>query len=315
MLTVWRIGLVLVICLFAGSAYSNPPAPTPPKAEQKNQTNAQDKQQAPNPDQRGSATAPLFIKVIPPLPIEPPTSEHAQQSDWYTSPEWWLVIVTIILAGITAILAGYTAKLWGATNALVDDAKATAGQQAKDMEKSLAIANESADAAKKSSEAAERTVNTMKDTAERQLRAYAMVKFVYIVNVDRPEGNINISETWVHVTFKNFGQIPATGVKYWVEIYERECPLTTSLIPGKTLQPMGAIAPGDTFTARTKLGIDYHLSDGRTALYVYGQLHYFDGFTPGRVSPFRYMRRGGENWSKNGELEACQQGNDPIETP
>ena len=136
-----------VVCAGPEFAQSQIPPPTPPKAEQNNQPDTKDKQQPTSPDQRGTEHSPLFIKVIPALPIEPSPSEHTQQANWYTSPEWWLVLVTIILAAITAILAGYTAKLWGATKTLAKDAKQTAARQTSDMQASLAITSKSADAA------------------------------------------------------------------------------------------------------------------------------------------------------------------------
>ena len=144
---------IFLIALVAGtgvSQSSDPPPPTPPKAEQKNQADTKDKQQPPTPDQRGTENSPLFIKVIPPLTVEPPPAALAQHSNMYTSPEWWLVLVTLILAAITAILAGYTAKLWGATKSLAEEAKQTATRQASEMQKSLVISQESAATAKAS---------------------------------------------------------------------------------------------------------------------------------------------------------------------
>src|ERR1051325_8247618 len=123
MLTMWRISLLLLSCLIAEHTYSNPPPIGPPKAEEKKQANTKDKEQSATKDQRGTENSPLFIRVVPSLSVEDAPTDHAKQSNDYTSPEWWIVWVTLILSVITAILAGYTAKLWGATKSLAEDAK------------------------------------------------------------------------------------------------------------------------------------------------------------------------------------------------
>jgi hypothetical protein len=43
-----------------------------------------------------------------------------------------------------------------------------------------------------------------------------------------------------------------------------------------------------------------------TSMYVFGEVNYFDGFMPDRVTQFLYMMPGGENWSWKGCLETCQ---------
>ena len=141
----WGISIAVLICLLAGPAFSNPPSPTPSNAEQNPQADTKDKQDSSSTDLRGTETSPLFIKVIPALTIEPRPSEHAEESHWYSSPEWWLVIITGLLTVATIILAGYTAQLWGATKTLAEDAKGTAAQQAKDVKESLRIARETSE--------------------------------------------------------------------------------------------------------------------------------------------------------------------------
>ena len=307
MLTVWRLSIAFLICFLAGTAYSNPPSPGPPNAEEKKQADTKEKQQPTKPDRRGTETSPLFIKVIPPLAMDPGPAEHAQNPNGYTSPEWWLVWVTIILAAITAVLAGYTAKLWGATKSLAEDAEKTTTRQASEMQHSLLIAQESADAAKKSAEASERTINTIEITAERQLRAYVGVERVEMLNI-RPNPSKDFEETWIHVRFKNFGQVPATRLEYWVVIDTAEFPLRTAFIGEKVHQQTGVIQPHDTFTAKMKLGM-IDSPDEHAGLYIDGEIRYFDGFAPDRVTRFFYMRRGGDYWHKDGDVDVCQERN------
>jgi hypothetical protein len=121
---------------------------------------------------------------------------------------------------------------------------------------------------------------------------------------------------WAEISIKNFGQIPATSISYWLAVCAEEYPLRTILEPEMVTQTIGVLAPGGgTFIADiTDPLINSSLasiSDHGMALYVYGEVRYFDGFHPDRITPFRYMRRSGESWSRNGELEMCQEGNKP----
>jgi hypothetical protein len=73
---------------------------------------------------------------------------------------------------VTGALALYTARLFHATKKLAEDARETSDRQHAQTEASLLIARQSADAAKDGAEATHASVAQMKDTAERQLRAY-----------------------------------------------------------------------------------------------------------------------------------------------
>jgi hypothetical protein len=81
------------------------------RGDPKNKTPTKDNQEGTSTDQRGTESSPLFMKVVPPLPIKPSPADHAKQTNDYVSPEWGIVWVTFILAG-------YSAKPWGATKSL-----------------------------------------------------------------------------------------------------------------------------------------------------------------------------------------------------
>ena len=224
---------------------------------------------------------------------------------------------TVWLAVVTTILAGVTAGLWIATYNLARDAKRTADRQRREMKISLAIAKRSANAAKNSAEAAERTVKIMKDTAEKQLRAYVAVLNTEIVNNASPA----IPGRHVSIWMKNFGQTPATAIDYWIITAPEKFPLEINLVkpPGTTVHRAGVIAPDHVFEVCAKIPL---LTNGQEreitathALYVYGEFHYTDAFSRRQVSPFRYMRRGGINWAHEGELKMCEDGNDPTQPP
>lgn len=118
---------------------------------------------------------------------------------------------------------------------------------------------------------------------------------------------------------KNFGQTPATAVSYWVGIIPHKFPLEISLAKSSSSagRRVGVIAPDHTFEALVKIpimdnGNQIEIPSTAHALYVYGEFHYTDAFNRRQVSPYRYMRRGGKDWAHDGQLEMCEDGNDPT---
>lgn len=95
---------------------------------------------------------------------------------------------TLVIAVFTVILAWATAGLWK-----------MADRQAEDMKESLRIADESAKAAK-------RTVETMGDTAKKELRAYMGIGGGEVYRL--PDGVLRGT-----VVIKNFGETPAHNVQ------------------------------------------------------------------------------------------------------
>lgn len=154
---------------------------------------------------------------------------------------------------------------------------------------------EAAQAARKSADAAERTVTTMRDTAEKQLRAYVMVGEVRVVNDASPMPRI--ADRWIYVTIENFGRtISAAKIRSTLAVCVNEYPSYTTLDGGQRSQKTGVIAPHNTFTARFPLRNDLKVRDPRTALYIHGEVHYFDGFED-RITPIRFRRRGARTGS------------------
>jgi hypothetical protein len=97
---------------------------------------------------------------------------------------------TLALALITAALALFTYRLWSVTKRLVTDAEDASRIQSEDFKRSLDIAKESADSTKA-------MVETMKDTAKRELRAY-----IGIIGVEAEREGVRIK-------FINNGITPA----------------------------------------------------------------------------------------------------------
>lgn len=195
-------------------------------------------------------------------------AESATANDG-TRADWWMVAITIGLFAVAAIQAGMF--YW----------------QLRLMESSTRDAGRAADAA-------QRSVEVMSKSAERQLRAYLIVEKVDSeVHVDgRYRGTIYI---------KNSGQTPALNVRCWIHSWIAEWPLVEPLPP----------RPDDFEMARSVLaaGAELHQSYERThpvpeksrpllrtpegTLYVYGAVEYMDTFGHTRRTDFRLFRKGG----------------------
>jgi hypothetical protein len=275
--------LYLAIALFfagSGVVQSQEP-PQAPRIESKEKSNDSP------PAKENSKHHSEPLAPLPPVPLQSMTNIHTNKSPEDTknsredTSEFWppffgyrVKVTDSLLVFFTALLFAATIFLYRATRDLVTGAE---------------------------------------ETAERQLRAYVLVPRVDIV--DRSP-TLRFTETWVEVSITNFGHIPATSINYWLAVCAEEYPLRTALDPEMVTKTIGVLAPGGgTFIAEITTPLIKNslasISDHGMALYVYGEVRYYDGFTTDRVTPFRYMRRSGDDWSRNGKLEMCQEGNNP----
>jgi hypothetical protein len=140
---------------------------------------------------------------------------------------------------------------------------------------------------------------TIRDNAQRQLRAYVLVDNKAI-NVDQSTNQIGIE-----IRIKNFGLTPARNISNWVCVAVREFPLTSKLsnypteniISRSILVPQGLLfRHGAAFCDDPGLNIRALTTDeraaikkGQKAIYVYGEIHYDDAFVPGRWTHYRTM--------------------------
>jgi hypothetical protein len=125
-------------------------------------------------------------------------------------------------------------------------------------------------------------------TAERQLRAYVMIKTV------RLEGLKDDGCPRAIVTIKNSGNTPAKNVTHWAQMGFSTFPEMT-LFPvrdSSRIMPPGAVAPGGKIIMST--GIDKPLNapainaieKGTHAIYVVGEIRYEDAFGQTRETDF-----------------------------
>jgi len=176
-----------------------------------------------------------------------------------------------------------------------------------------AIANTiSANAAKTSADAAVETIKTMKDTAERQLRAYVLVTTAQI----HRDANFRYKLS-VKIKIKNFGATPAYDLTNWMGVDFISWPLPADL--GKPENPnenrsTSILGPGDT----TELGgpmqsllvpeLEAKIRHGESTIVVWGEIRYRDAFNIQRVTNFRTFCIG-ENIN-DGRFAPHDQGND-----
>lgn len=175
----------------------------------------------------------------------------------------------------------------------------------------LRLMSKSMGVAEKAVAATERSVETMQDTARRQLRAYVSVDRAWI---EFPEPGI----PKVNVVVKNAGQTPAHNVHQWIHQWIAKYPLTTQLptppngfVMSSSL--LGAGATHDMQIEHPHPIIEPSFMDkiGTTegTIYVYGEIHYMDVFGNEHFTKYRLMH-GGPEKPPAGVLSPCEEGNE-----
>jgi hypothetical protein len=268
---------------------------------QSKQPSAQSKQpaQPPAADQRGTDQVPLTVKILP-------AQDAKEKADKEERERQEKAVIDEKLAFETQRIADYTDRLAAFTIALFCIAVFQAGLffwQLRYMRKGMedaaiaaGAAKESADTAKIQAGVARDTLQTMQDTAERQLRAYVGVSGASISKVETgaPEAI---------VTFKNFGQTPAYDVRSWIHMWIAENPLTVTVLPNAPAdfqKSSGVVYPGSHFIhvmpkePPVPQASIHLLGTPAGTIYVYGCINYRDAFKQDRTTKFRLMYGGTE---------------------
>lgn len=201
--------------------------------------------------------------------------------------QWILIGVAIMTAGFVGWQAWETRRAAKATALSV----AAIDRQAGIMERQTAATEKAAEAAKVSADAAISTVAQMRETAERQLRAYVNVSSASL-KFETPDVPV------VQVHFRNFGQTPAYECHGWIGTQLGPHPLPWDTpSPDKSTLQMGKeeIAP-----CRISIYSIPHnppiagellplLGTARCTLYVFGAVFYKDAFGHDRCTNFRLL--------------------------
>ena len=192
-----------IVCSFLW-ALSNPPTPSSRPSAEQNHASAHTEQQPSDSNQRGTKAVPLAVEIVSPKEGTPEAERQEEDRREKAANERGLVVATWILAVVTGLLfpaaatqAGLFVWQLNYMRKGMDDA-AMAAKAAK----------EAADTAKIQAGVARDTLSIMKDTAERQMRAY----------VTYSDGQISFSggSYATSVKVKNSGQTPAYNLTSWI---------------------------------------------------------------------------------------------------
>ena len=228
-------------------------------------------------EQHGTDNFPVTIKILPASDAKANADKQEEHRKEKAHEDWWLTKATFWLAAVTTILAFFTGGLWFATYRLVSEAK---------------------------------------DTARRQLRAYISLKSGEIViSQDKKEFSVALK-------FINCGQTPAYSLSISFESEIRELSEIGQIFPStkpiEERESKSMEGPGiDINTAETKPFVNDQLnrvSNGTSAIFVWGEINYIDIFNKPHWLKFRSINGGKAHnrlTASNGwRLQPCKDGND-----
>lgn len=241
----------------------------------------------------------------PPTHAQGAEKTHAEDFPKCEERSFWERSQCDPVAAYTGLLALFTAVLIGVS-----------GFQIYFLNRADVTSRRSAIAARRAAIAAGRTVKTMEDTAERQLRAYVLVTAVRIENI----GGGNAPEAIV--TIKNCGQTPAYELTQWSNMgldlfpHSIDPPMRDRPDDKMGKHPLG---PNSELFSRPTLGTKEKprrlqafeidgLAKGDIAIYVIGRIRYRDAFGKSRITDYRFFY-GGPLGITDGAMAAYSEGN------
>jgi hypothetical protein len=255
------LGLALLVATLSDSLGQSSKQTSPSAAQSNSQAQAKgntDQQKAPS-DQRGTESAPLVVKIVGTEPQAQRAADTDRNGNKDNSADWSMVGASVAIAIIAVLqLFAFVAQAWWLRQ----------------------------------------TVAIMKDTAQRQLRAY----------VSDVEGEAAFSGdgTFINVdiVFRNSGQTPAYDVEIRCDppvlgrTDARPFDQASRFAPVQTI-----IAPDSKFVIRRILSIDndanaiQQIQNSERAIFIWGSVNYRDAFAKRRHFVFRCIALGpGPSW-------------------
>lgn len=277
------LSLLAVACY----AHSEPPIPGPSEAGQPPQHQASSPQTKAERDQRGTKAAPLVVEAVESEFDAADKQNAAKYREQEAATNRWLMLLTGGMLFVSSIQAWF---FW---------------TQLRLMDRSMVVAEKAAKSAAES-------VETMQDTARRQLRAYISIN---AASIEFPSPGV----PKVTVSIKNTGQTPAHNVKHWIHQWIEFFPLRVDLPqpPGDLVMSCDVMGTGATHANSithpkmiVKRDEDINIiGTPKGTIYVYGEITYSDVFGERHFSKYRYMYGGSERKTGN-VLSACPEGNE-----
>lgn len=283
-----RLALILLTILLVSisgsraSQTSNTPTPTSGKSKRNPPTTQPDHHSKDSETKKETPQEPVAQTQTP--NSQTITYDTSEKTNSKTSSDWWIVGFTglLVLVGACQIIAMLRQEKW--------------------MRKTVALARQSADTATA-------TVETMKDTAERQLRAY-----VHVVQASRYRDDTGVLV--IRLIVKNTGQTPAYQCSHFmVEGVYDPFPAPHEAFENAHA-PLGnsPIGPGEStefFVTATDLQPAQiaQIMASRVAIYLFGEITYRDAFrVERRITKFRLMCVG--DLMRTGRFAPCDEGNE-----
>jgi hypothetical protein len=266
-----RVLLGIVLLALCLAVQSQQPSPSPAKPNQPPQHQTGSSQQQTSRNQNITVKSPIEIKLLNTGKTPEETKQEAEDRKEKSSSDWWMV-------GLTGVL-GFLAFLQ--LLAFIVQARV-----------------------------ASRTVNTMADTAQKELRAYVFIESASI-------GNTAIGQNpKPGFTIKNFGKTPAYEVSILLgygfgDSFEKLGKLSMDHEQRGTLGPTAYIHYYN-FCPRTLTSDDISaLQSGTHFLFVYGEIRYVDFTGESRTTKFRLKAmKNAETGLIGPQFEVCKDGND-----
>jgi len=123
-------------------------------------------------------------------------------------------ITDVAIAFFALVVALFALRVGSAVKRV---GRAVQGQH-EDSRRAIEAAERAAESARRSAEAAEQTLTTMRDPAERQLRAYVTVK--QFLQAPAKDDRENIRGWFLQVAWQNSGATPTQSFRYWAMLRE-----------------------------------------------------------------------------------------------
>ena len=280
-----RVVLVVAALAFAValSAHSQGPTPGPGKRRNDQQAHARDTTKAPGHDQRGTVDSPLVVKLVPARRDQGDLAREASERKERAASDGKLVLWTAVVGIATVALVAVTT-----INLLL-----LLGQRG-ELREQRTLMRRQADHLEEQAVQLKATVAQMKDTAERQLRPYVVVRPGKVYMQNREAG---LPLKWAPEIL-NTGQTPAYDLKCAVRLEFREFPLpvgSTFDVSVSEHDSQGTLGAGermDTPIPAGRMLTDDELRGVKSrqgvAMYVYGSVTYRDTFDDTHHTNFCY---------------------------
>jgi len=152
------------------------------------------------------------------------------------------------------------------------------------------------------------TIWVMRTSTQRQLRAYVGITDIKAENIGGAAAFL--------LEFRNSGQTPAYSMTVETRVKLADYPLNETLPIVSTRKGVTILGPGDTghgFVPAGRALSSEELAEmqaGTRAVYVYGEINYIDAFKKKRWTKFRFMIGGNVDIRPEGNMGACEEGNE-----